>query len=569
MGCVDCHRVLGVADIWLQRAEWQPTVFAEELRRLDLLKLEAGWPCESFRLRVHRNQAFEFVASVLGPFLAFGGRRAEIGYSEYDDSLALQVEGQADVELLWIDFDRYGERLSSRDLAAWFGQRVQALRGLTDAPILIADSPAPAATELNDALRRLAQSLPGVSIVPLSEIGAALGPRAFDRRAARITGMPLSDAACLRTARALGLVWLPAALGPRLKAIALDLDHTLYAGVLGEDGPAGVQLSPAHAALQRRLLELREQGLFLAIVSRNEPEDVDRLFAKRPDLPLRPEHFSARSIAFRDKAAGIREIAAALRIAPDAILFLDDNPGEIAAVASEVAGLKMLHAVDPALAARALDFYPGLHGYARDREDTLRVADLAAAAERAQATECAESREAYIRSLGVVLTLDGNPTAHLARLAALSNKTNQFNTGFLRLSDAQVAKRLADPGCRTISIALRDRLSDSGIVGALFTHRDGRTLVVDEVVISCRALGRNIEQAMVTEGLRRALRDLPAGEVRFDFREGPRNAPARAFLAEYAGLLPGADCASLPWDEARASESMARLPVSIVHEEGP
>lgn len=562
--------VLNMADIWLQRAEWQPTVFAEELRRLDLLRLEAGWPCDSFRLRVHRNQAFEFVASVLGPFLAFGGRRADISYSDYDDSLALQVEGQADVELLWIDFDRYGERLSSRDLAAWFGERVQALRGLTDARILIADSPAPtAATELNDELRKLAQSLPGVSVVPLSDIAGALGPRTFDRRAARVTGMPLSDAACLRVARALGLVWLPAALGPRLKAIALDLDNTLYAGVLGEDGPGGVQLSAAHVDLQRKLLRLREQGLFLALASRNEPDDVDRLFAERPDLPLRPGHFSARSIAFRDKAAGIRVIATALRIAPDAILFLDDNPGEIAAVASEVAGVKMLHAADTGLTARALDCYPGLHGYPPGREDALRVADLAAAEERAQAAASAQSREAYLRSLAIVLTFATNQTVHLERMAALSNKTNQFNTGFLRLTDAHVAKRLADPRCRTISIALRDRLSDSGIVGVLFAQRDGSTLVVDEIVISCRALGRNIEQAMVTEALRRALRDLPASEVRFVFREGPRNSPARAFLAEYAGLSPGADFASIPWDDATATESMARVPVSIVHEAGP
>jgi FkbH-like protein len=563
--------VLDMADVWLRRAEWQPTVFAEQLRRLDLLRLDASWPCDPFLLRVHRNQAFEFVASVLGPFLAFGGRRADIRYGDYDDSLALPVEGRADVELLWVDFDRYGQRLSPRELAAWLGERVQSLRERTDAPILIADNPAAgaAAAELNDELHGLAQSLPGVRIVPLSEILATLGGRTFDRRAAAVTGMPLSDAACLRAARALGLVWLPAALGPRLKAIAVDLDNTLYAGVLGEDGPAGVQLSAAHLELQRKLLCLREQGVFLALASRNEPEDVDRLFAERPDLPLRPEHFSARSIAFRDKAEGIGDIAAALRIAPEAMLFLDDNPGEIATLATEVAGLKMLHAADPALTARALDFYPGLHGFPHGRDDALRVADLAAAEGRARAATSAQSREAYIRSLEVVLTLASDQPAHLERMAALSNKTNQFNTAFLRLTEAQVAKRFADPCCRSISIALRDRLSDSGIVAVLFLRRDGSALVVDEIVISCRALGRSIEPAMVTEGLRRGLRDLPASEVRFVFRQGTRNDPARAFLAEYAGLTPGADVASMPWDDARARELMAGVPVSIVHEEGP
>jgi FkbH-like protein len=104
-------------------------------------------------------------------------------------------------------------------------------------------------------------------------------------------------------------VWLPAVLGPRLKAIVLDLDNTLYAGVLGEDGPEGLTLTPVHDLLQRKLLTLRDQGLFLAIASRNVEADVDQLFEARPDMPLRPEHLSARSIAFREKATGIREIA--------------------------------------------------------------------------------------------------------------------------------------------------------------------------------------------------------------------------------------------------------------------
>jgi FkbH-like protein len=562
--------VLDMADVWLHRAEWQPTLFAEEPRRIDLLRLRADWPCVPFRLRVHRNQAFEFVASVLAPFLAYSGRHAEISYSDYDDSLALRVHDPADVQLLWLNFERYRERLSAAHLAAWLRERLLNLRDSTNAPILVADSPAvdAFAAELNDELQRLAETVPGLRIVTLSGIGTALGQKTFDRRASRVTGMPLSDAACLLAARQLGLVWIRAVLAPRLKAIAVDLDNTLYAGVLAEDGPAALRLSPAHLDLQHKLLWLREQGFFLALASRNEPEDVDRLFAERPDLPLRPEHFSARSVAFRDKAGGIRDVAAALRIAPDAILFLDDNPGELAQVASEVPGVKMLHAADPGLTARALDCYPGLHGYPPGQADGLRVADLAAAEERARSARSARSPEDYIRSLGVVLAFATNKSAHLGRMAELSNKTNQFNTAFLRLTEAEVAKRLADPSCCTVSVALRDRLSDSGVIGAVFVRRDGSTLFVDEIVISCRALGRNIEDVMVTEALRSALRNLPAKEVHFTFRDGRRNDPARNFLARYAGLPPEATSVSIHWDEAGAAELTQRLPLLVMHEEG-
>jgi FkbH-like protein len=563
-------RVVDVADSWLRRAEWQPTLFGATPRRLDLLKLQPSWTCAPFRLRVHRNQAFEFVASVLGPFLAFGCRRAEISYSDYDDSLAVAVDSPTDVELVWLDFTRYRNRLSAGDLVSWLEDRIGELRRRSDAPILIADGPAldDAAVEVNERLERLASKVSGVRIVPLSRVLAGLGAGALDHRAARVTGMPLSDAACVLAARALGLTWLPAVLGPRLKAIALDLDNTLYAGVLGEDGPAGLRLSPSHLELQRKLLRLRETGLFLALASRNVQADVDHLFEARTDMPLRPEHFSARSIAFREKATGLREICAALRIGPDAVLFVDDNPGEIALVASELAGIKVLYAGDPDVAARGLDLYPGLHGYPAGRDDALRIADLAAADQRAQAAQAAQSPEDYLRSLQVVLTFATNRADHLGRMAELSNKTNQFNTAFLRLTEAQVARRLADPRCRTTTVALRDRLSDSGIVAILFFRLEEATLVVDEVVISCRALGRNIEHAIVTEALRHALRELPATQVRFQFVGGPRNEPARAFLADYAGQAPGADGATIRWDEARAERILKDFPVAIEGEVG-
>ena len=199
----------------------------------------------------------------------------------------------------------------------------------------------------------------------------------------------------------------------------------------------------------------------------------------------------------------------------------------------------------------------------------LRVADLEASEERDRAARAARSPEDYLRSLEVVLTFASNVPEHLGRMAALSNKTNQFNTALCRFSETQVARRLGDPRCRTISVGLRDRLSDSGIVAVLFARQDGPALVVDELVISCRALGRSIEHAIVTGALRRALADLPANEVRFRFRDGPRNEPARVFLSGYAGCAVGPDGVALPWDDARAAQALAKLPISIVHEERP
>lgn len=561
--------IADAAGSWFQRTEWHPTLLAPLPRRLELMKLRPTWPCRAFRLRVHRNQAFEFVANVLPPFLAYAGRSADIILSDYDDSLTLELEGRADVELIWFDLGRYRERMDPAAIAEWMGHRLAELRRRSGAPIVVADDPRQdrAAAEVNAALRGVASSVPGVRILPLSEIFAELGPRALDARAAAITGMPLSDAACVVAARALGMVWLPAVLGPRLKALVLDLDNTLYAGVLGEDGAEGLELTPAHEQLQRRLLTLRDQGLFLAVASRNVETDVDRLFEVRRDMPLRPEHLSARSIAFREKATGLREICAALRIAPEAVLYLDDNPGEIARVVSELPSIQILHAADPELTVRALDLYPGLHGYPQGKDDALRVGDLAANAQREQMARAAESPEDYLKSLEITLTFGTNRHDQRVRMSELSNKTNQFNTGFLRMSEAELAGRFADPECRSICVWLRDRLSDSGVVGVFFFRREGTTLRAEEIAISCRALGRGIEHAMVTEAVKRALRDLPAAQVHFQFTEGPRNAPAQEFLAEYAGrpIEPGGF--TLVWDAAQARAILAKYPVTIMHED--
>src|SRR5204863_8283441 len=132
----------------------------------------------------------------------------------------------------------------------------------------------------------------GARVADLRPIASKLGARFLDERAAKFSGTRLSDAACVQTARQLACHWAPASLQPRLKAVALDLDHTPYEGVLGEDG-LDVRLTPGHQALQRHLAGLRDQGIFLALVSRNEEADVRRLFESRTDFPLRWEHFSA------------------------------------------------------------------------------------------------------------------------------------------------------------------------------------------------------------------------------------------------------------------------------------
>ena len=240
----------------IAKASWQPKIFAAAPRRSELLALKPDWPCHSIRLRVHRNMPFEFVASALPAFLAYADLKAEISMGDYDDSLNFQISEPADCELIWLDYERYAGKLDATALAAWLKDRLEVLRAASTAPILIADG---GGDEFDQKLSAVAAGIPGCRVFPRQALQKQLGESWFDRRVKDISASPMSDAANLAVAQQLGLVWLPGAVRVGLKVVVLDLDHTLYTGVLGEDGAEGVRLMPAHHALQDKIRRLRQR----------------------------------------------------------------------------------------------------------------------------------------------------------------------------------------------------------------------------------------------------------------------------------------------------------------------
>ncbi|MGY1773623.1 HAD-IIIC family phosphatase [Blastococcus sp. SYSU D00813] len=551
----------------LQRVAWQPTVLGESPRRLDLLSLTPSWPTRELRVRVHRNTAVEYVASLVRPFLAYAGLSATFEYGDYDDSLtaAGADDTPVDVELVWLDFDRYRD-VGPAELADWLVERLHALRARTLAPLLVADRPGPGETAaaFNRRLRDRAPEVPGLAVADLSAVAERVGDAFVDRRTSAIAGTSMSARAAVLTAQRMGLRWLPALVAPRVKALAVDLDMTLYDGVLAEDGPTGVVLTPGHEALQRALRDLREDGVLLALVSRNEPEDVDALFAARTDFPLRAEDFTARAIGWGAKSEGVAAAARAMRISPEAVVFVDDNAGELAEVAGGTPVGGLVHAADPAATATALSLFPGLHGYARTEEDALRAADLAAAAARTAAP--GSDPVAYLRSLHARLDLSLDRADHLERMAALTAKTNQFNAGLRRTGPAELAAWLEDDDVHVVTAALGDRLSDSGVVALVAGRRDEHHgVLVEELCISCRALGRGIEDVLLAAAVGRLMTELDAGSAAVVHRAGPRNEPARAWLAAHAaGTVGTGGTVPLSWGPADCRAVVEAAPVAVV-----
>jgi FkbH-like protein len=560
------------ADVALERAVRQPILFAELPHRAELLRLTTESRGRPATLYVHRNHAFEHVATALEPFANFANLRVSVRYSDYDDSLAMTDDAVgADVELFWLDYSRYGSTLSVGGLAEWVASRVASRRANTDRPILIAGAPAdtPDEERLNEALEGRLTAIPGAHFCDLRPIGRQLGSKLYDSRASRLSGTPLSDAACVLSARLLGLRWLPAVLSGPLKAIVLDLDDTLYAGVLGEDGPAGVELTPEHHTLHTTLASLGSKGVLLAVASRNEPADVDALFEQRPDFPLARNAFSAAEISWGSKSAAIRRIADKLRIGADAILFVDDNPGELAAVASELPEIATLHAgPDVALTGRALALFPGLWRWNASKADKVRAADLAAASERDRIAADTSDPVSYLASLQPRLTYAVNAKRHVARLQELSVKTNQFNLNLSRLTEAEVARRLESPDSTAVAVTLADRLTESGVIGAVFGQLVDETLVLDELCVSCRALGRRLEDVLIGEAIARMVSVTDASEIVFRYTKGPRNGPALRWLEQFTGHQVEMDTGvvRLLWSGETHAARVAALPITIESE---
>jgi FkbH-like protein len=558
----------------LDALSWQRTVFADILRRQALRRLEPTWPCRDVRLHVVRNQPFEFVEKALGAFLSFAGIQARITFSSYDDSLAQPTAGMpggVDAVIVWLRFDHYGE-LSPEELVDWLADRVAAVRVETAVPILVANwASAEHSLQFNARLSERLASEPGVRICDLCGISQRLGDAYEDLRMEQVSGSPLSDQATLEVARMFGLVWLPAVLLPPLKAVVCDLDNTLWAGILTEDGPEGIVVSEEHQQLQRSLLGLRDRGVFLALASKNDRPTVDQLFASRGDLLVSLADFSSIKIGWVSKAESVAAIADDLRIGADALLFVDDNPGELAEVAISVPGVHLLLAGDPAETERCLRYYPGLDPWATSPVAAQRISDLAAA--RCRQEHLAVTRfgatgdaAAYLAQLGTELRVGVDIQAAVARLADLSGRVNQFNTAFRRLGEAEVAAYLADDAACAVAVDLRDRFSDSGIVAGAFARRGvGGELVVDEIVVSCRALGRDLEMVILAVLLRGAHECLGGDQVRIEFVTGPRNAPALTSLEALVGRpVDDGTAVEWAWSEERVAALLASFPVEVL-----
>ena len=291
------------------------------------------------------------------------------------------------------------------------------------------------------------------------------------------------------------------------KCIVVDCDNTLWGGIIGEDGLTGVELScdfPGRpfVEFQRQLKALRDTGIFLAICSKNNPEDVDAMFSDHSGMVLARADISCFRVNWRPKSENIAEIASELNIGTDSILFLDDSSFEIEEVRSHLSAVTCIQIpADPENIPNVLKE----SGHLFDRvyitdDDRLRV-DMFRVEQQRRNVEQKLTTKAFLSNLDLKVSISIPSAGDIGRVVQLINKTNQFNVTTRRYSIAEVGSMISSPDIDVFCAGVSDRFGTYGLVGVGIVRYNGGEAEIDSLLMSCRVLGRGVESSLIAHAV--------------------------------------------------------------------
>lgn len=289
--------------------------------------------------------------------------------------------------------------------------------------------------------------------------------------------------------------------GKSKKALVLDLDNTVWGGVIGDDGLSGIKtaqgdaVGEAHRAVQQMALNLRQRGIVLAVSSKNHDSVACEPFLKHPEMLLKLDHFAVFQANWEDKATNIRAIAETLNLGLDSIVFLDDNPAErslVRRLLPQVAVPELPE--DPAFYARVLAAAGYFEAVSLAAEDLKRADFYMDNAKRANLKQQAGDLDAYLASLDMTITFQPFDATGRARIVQLINKSNQYNLTTRRYTEPEIAEAEQDPSVFTLQVRLVDAFGDNGMICVVICRPgDPDAWEIDTWLMSCRVLGRKVE----------------------------------------------------------------------------
>ncbi len=403
----------------------------------------------------------------------------------------------------------------------------------------IKDSPYAATQELNARIARAAADRPHLLLCDLDAVSAYAGRRQwFDERLWDM-GKTFCNLECLPLAAQAIVDLVLAGLGRVVKCVILDLDNTLWGGVVGDLGAAGVQVGAhgdgeAFHRFQKYLLSLKRRGILLAVCSKNGMENALAPFEQNSGMVLKREDITVFVANWENKADNIRVIRDTLEIGFDSLLFLDDNLFErnlVRQFLPEVIVPELPE--DPAEYVRALSELNLFETTTFSAEDVARAALYAQEAERREAQRSYTDVSEYLQSLGMRIAVDRFDEERIPRIAQLFLRSNQFNLTTHRYSEAQCSAMMRDHArCIPLQASLTDRFGDHGLISIIVAWPEGDTLRVSDWLMSCRVLGRGVEQYLMNTVFALA-RERRLAKVSGEYIATAKNAMVKDFWARF------------------------------------
>ena len=394
-----------------------------------------------------------------------------------------------------------------------------------------------AIVRLNQGLAKRLQSIGGAFAIDLDGVLSRLGyDRAIDDRYWHVGRAPYRPPLLEQLSREYAR-FLAALKGKNKKCLVLDCDNTLWGGIIGEDGINGIHLGAdypgsAYLEFQHAILDLYNRGILLAINSKNNERDVLEVLERHPASLLKPNHFVAKRINWNDKATNLREIASELRIGIDSLVFLDDNPVECAYVRGVLPEVEVVQLpADPTSYRRLLQSLASFDTLALTEEDNRRSGMYQQETQRQRLRQESNSIEDYLRSLEMNVQIALADDYSIPRIAQLTQKTNQFNVTTKRYTEQNIRLMNDDPMVDVLHVSVQDRYSDNGIIAVAIVRYENDLAGIDTFLMSCRVIGRGIEQTLLATILQ-AARDRHCRTVQGEYIATAKNEPARILFAQ-------------------------------------
>ncbi|MGE5648163.1 MAG: HAD-IIIC family phosphatase [Acidobacteriota bacterium] len=522
---------------------------ARKLRQLE--------PLPEFRAAILANHTFD-IETTLGVECARRGLGATFYQAGYDQVRQELLDPHSGLDAFHPDAVLISLHLESAfpaittapelpDPSDWLASTeaaLQTFRARSAAPVFLLDFIPPNESlfdwtaQINASLARMAASIGSVYRIGAAALAASSDLPAW--RDARLWYLARAGinpkkfpVLAARIARSFAALRRPAA-----KCLVLDLDNTLWGGVLGEAGPAGILCADtdypanAYADFQRAVLALRARGILLAVASKNDEPLVEEAFRTRANMPLRREHISDWEVHWGPKPESLQRIAARLNIGLDSLVFLDDNPAEIDLMKMALPEVRAYRL--PPRPEQFVEFLSQLEDFDQleiSAEDLRRAELYELRKKQADMAAVATDLESFYRSLQTTVTAEPAGPANFDRIVQLTGKTNQFNLTTRRHDKAAFTARLAS-GSELWAFRAADVHGDHGIIAVALLDFDKAVATIDTLLMSCRVIGRTIETAILHFLECRALAR-GASAIQGEYLPTTKNTPAAGFYGQH------------------------------------